>query len=103
MDYLIYHRCYKTHQFQGIAKAVLFLVVRKRDGAASLNPAYLFFSTALWVIAVLPFEIRTFTTLIHPAWLTDLEAFTDTRLILSPPFAGMKQSYGQGGDMGKCL
>ena len=43
--------------------------------------AYRVFSEDLPVIVRLPFDARTVTVLFEPDWLTDLEAFTDGRLI----------------------
>ncbi len=52
-----------------------------------LDPAYFVLIVAFLVTAVLPFDTRTFTTLLLPVWLNGLVAFADTdRLILSPPF-----------------
>lgn len=60
---------------------------KKRDAGYTPLVAYFVLIVAFLVIAVLPFDIRTFTTLLLPAWLTDLVAFVDIdRLILSPPF-----------------
>jgi hypothetical protein len=60
---------------------------KKRGAVYTPLSAYFFLIVAFLVIAVLPFDIRTFTTLLLPAWLNDLVAFVDIdRLILSPPF-----------------
>lgn len=64
--------------------------------------AYFVLTEVFRVIVLFPFDTRTVTTFLLPTWLTDLVAIEDTRLILSPPFAGMKESYGPGGGMGKC-
>lgn len=47
--------------------------------------AYRVFIEDLPVIVFVPFDKRTVTVLFEPDWLTDLEAFVDGRLILSPP------------------
>lgn len=62
--------------------------------------AYFVLIVAFLVIAILPFDIRMFTTLLLPAWLNDLVVFVDIDcLILSPPFTVMNQSYDPGGYM----
>lgn len=59
-------------------------------------PGYFFLTEALLTAEDFPFDARTVIVFTLPALLTVIEALADARFILSPPFAGMKESYGPG-------